>query len=581
MNSAPTVGRTSTIARPSRWVALALGRVEARKLLGHPASLAGAALTLAIPVVATWNYMPVLNRYDALTNEALIPFAAGILIAAHLATIRARRHRTTELFDSLVAQDAAITVAHLVAVLYASCFALVLVVAQLAYMKAIGGVATPRPTVVMIGPVLVAFAGAFGVALGRWAPRMFAGPLGIAGLVAVCTALTTNTYAHNREWLSLWVPSEVISGSASEVALRPYGWRLLYMTGLVVVAAAVALAHHRRQRVIAIGLATAAVVGTAYAGRQEMQPIPRSEQAAIATRFLETYRDPSCPAYQSVRYCALSGYEGWVDRWRQPTEGVMAALPASARPKDLRLIQAPSDGETYDDRANVVLSDRLRRANRNGILSSENDITPSLRWGRNSKEGQSELAIALHVAARATGIDTRFRLTEEDLQDLARPRPRGFRLGRTYRNCIALEQGRSIVALWLAARATARTEAAFLEAAARSPYETEPESSAVGYFEPQQWALQAYMWEATGEPAVTWGTRETTYVTQLLEHGESEVAATIAANWSRLVDPTTTSDEAAAILDLDSLPPLGNAIESWGYFRRYRSVEQFGVPQCR
>lgn len=374
MNAATAIGSISATARHPLWVALALGRVEARKLLRHPASLVGAALALVVPVVATWNYMPVLNRYDALTNEALIPFAAGVLIAAHLATMRARRHRTTELFDSLVAQDATVTAAHLIAVLYASGVALVLVVAQLGYMKVIGGAAMPRATVVLIGPALVAFGGAFGVALGRWSPRMFAAPLGIAGLVAVCTVLTTNTYAHNREWLSLWVPSEVISGAVSEVTLRPYGWRLLYVAGLVVVAAAVALARHRRHRVIAIGLAIAALLGTAYAGAREMQPASRGEQIAMTTRFLERYRDPLCRDYEFARYCALPGYEGWVDRWRKPTEGVVAALPATARPKQLRLLQAPADDETYDDRANAVLSHRLRREKRNGILSSQNDI---------------------------------------------------------------------------------------------------------------------------------------------------------------------------------------------------------------
>ncbi|CAN5651173.1 hypothetical protein BH24ACT26_BH24ACT26_06840 [soil metagenome] len=581
MNAAPAVGRISTIARSSLWVALALGRVEARKLLSHPASLVGAALALAVPVVATWNYMPVLNRYDALTNEALIPFATGVLIAAHLATMRARRHRTTELFDSLVAQDAAVTVAHLIAVLYASCFALLLVVAQLGYMKVIGGVATPRATVVLIGPALVAFAGAFGVALGRWVPRMFAAPLGIAGLVTVCTALTTNTYAHNREWLSLWVPSEVISGTVSEVSLRPYGWRLLYMTGLVALVTAVALAHHPRHRVIATGLAIGALLGATYAGGREMQPVSRSEQIAIASHFLEGYRHPSCRDYESVQYCALPGYERWVDRWREPTEGVMAALPVSAGPEQLRLIQAPADAETYDDRANAVLRRRLGREKRNGILSSESDINPSLHWGRNSKEGESELAIALRVATLAAGIDTRFRLTKKDVADIPGPQRRQFRVGRLYRNCITFEQGRSIVALWLAARATEGTEAAFLEAATQLPYESGPKASAVGYFEPEQWALDAYMWQTLGDAGAIWGTRETTYVAQLLEHDESEVRATIAANWDGLVGRRTTSDEAAAMLGLRPLPPLGDVIENWGYFRRYRGVEQFGVPQCQ
>lgn len=580
MTTLPAVAHPSILPR-SVPVAFAIGRVEARRLLRHPATLLGIVLSFAITIAMTWRYVPVLNRYDALTHEALIPLAAAVLIAAHLATIRSRRHGTTELFDSLAASDAIVTAGHLISVLYVSCFALILVIAQLVYMRLIGGVTSPRPVVIFIGPALVAFTGALGVALGRWAPRLFVGPLGIAGLVAFCTALTTNTYAHEREWLSLWVPSEAFSGVASEVTLRPYGWRLVYFLGLVVVAAAVAFARHPSKRVVAIGLSLAALLGTAYAGSREMHKTTRGEQMAITTRLLEDYKDPLCREYASVSYCPSPGYEAWIERWRKPTEGVLAAAPAEARPDDLRFLQAAGAFEAYDEDRNPHVSRWFWREGKRGILSLETDIHPSLRWGRNGAEGESELAIALLVAARTIGVDTRFRLTQQDLHGIPRPRRHGFRARRLYDLCTTLEQGRSVVGLWLAAQATDGTEAAFSAAAARAPYVADPSDGSASYFEPLEWSLGGYLYDSVGSPAFVWGARETNYASQLLEQDESEVRATIAENWDRLTDPATTSDQAAAILRLTPLPSLEEAIDNWDYLGHYWGVEQLsGVPQC-
>lgn len=560
-------------------VALALGRVEARKLLRHPASIVGALLTCAAAILGIWKDVPVLNRYDGFTSEALIPFGCGILIAAHLGTMRARRHRTTELFDSLASSDVTATSGHLVAVAYAAVFAFAISIAQLTYMKAVGSVTTPRPTVVLLGPALVAFGGSFGVALGRWAPRLFAAPIGLACIVALCTAVTTNTYAHDREWLSLWVPSEFLDGIASETTLRPHGWRLLYVGALALFMAAIAFGQHRRRRPLAIGLAVLTLSGCAYAGGMQMRPIPRDEQVAFADGFIDDLRDRSCRELASVRYCPMDGYGDWIERWHAPVQGVLAATPASARPESLELVQIPSEADVYDDGRNRVVNNRLRRAKRLGLLGPAGAIHPSLRWGRNGADGKHEIALGLEVAERVTGIDTRFRLTEGDVEAIRRPRRFGYRIGAVRRNCITLEQGRSIVALWLAARATPEAETAFRSAAAQMPYVAERSGVPSRFFSAEQWALDGYIWDVVGDSHVMWGTRETAYAEQLLERDDADVQAAIAANWDRLTDPGTTSDEAAALLGLTPLPPLADAVEEWEAFKRYRGIHQFGI-QC-
>lgn len=577
MTTLPAVRRASVVPR-SLSVALSLARVEARKLLRHPLVVLGSILPFAITIGVTWRDVPVLNRHDSLTVDALVPLAATVLIAAHLATMRSRRYKTTELLDSLVTSDATVTAAHLLSVMYVSFFALVLVIVQLTYMKVIGGVAAPRPVVILIGPTLVAFAGGFGVALGRWAPRMFAAPLGLSGLVALSTVLIGNTYQHNREWLSLWVPGEGLAGIASEITLRPQGWRLGYFLGLVAIAASIAFIHHASKRVIAACLALVALLGTFIAAIQLAKENPRSLQTAITTQLREAWENPSCREFSSVAYCPLPGYEPWIDRWRKPTEGVLAAAPAEARPTDLRLLQAPGNSESYDEDRNNRVSRWLHREWRRGTLALETDIHPSMRWGRNSAQGESELSIALMVAARTIGVDTRFRLTDNDLQAMGNPPRSRFKAGRRYSQCGTLEQGRAIVGLWLAAQATDGTEAAFYPAAARAPYQTERSDVPPAYFDPVAWNLIPYTYGTLDDYTVVWGARETKYALQLIEQDEAEVRAMVAKDWVQLIDPATTTDQAAAILGLSPLPSLEEALDNWGL--PYRGMKQFGYVPC-
>lgn len=524
--------------------------MEARELLRHPATITGGVLSTAFVIAFTWTSVPVLNRYDALTHEALVPVAAAILIAAHLATIRSRRHRTTELFEGLTTSEATVTAGLLIAVVYISGLALLFVLAQLAYMKAIGGVTSPRLVVILIGPALVAFAGAFGVALGRWAPRMFAGPLGLAGLVALCTVALTDAEYHNREWLSLWVPNEILFEGSSEFTIQPYEWRFAYLIGLVLVAVGVAFARHAGKRTIAVGLILAAASGTAVAGAGTIRKPARSDQDTIVARLSAILEDPQCREHASVTYCPLPGYEPWIERWRKPTEGVLAAVPAAARPDDLRFLQAPSTGG-MDYRGPV--SKWLRRERRRGVLSLETDITPTSRWGRNGHEGRSELAIALLVAGRAIDAES--------------PR-RG-------RSCSLAEQGRAIVGLWLGAQATAGTETTLGAVADRNPYTVEMPSDPTYFLNPIPWELEEQMGVYAADAPFAFGVRDLAFAEQLLQKDEATVRSVIAENWEYLIDPTTTSDQAAVILALDPLPPLRDVLKEWGYGRRY------GGPKCR
>jgi hypothetical protein len=557
-------------------VAFALARVEVRKLLLHPASIIGALIGLPLAVTATWHHTPVLDGYDALTHEALIPFACGVLIAAHLGAMRARRNRTTELYETVASSEATVTSGHLIAVVGAAGFAALLVIAQLIFFVSIGGVRTPRPEVLLLGPALVAFSGAFGVALGRWAPRLFAAPVALAGIVAACAALLSNSLEHHRDWLSLWVPSETWSGTPAEFSLRPYGWHLVYLIGLAGIVAAIALTKHRSARPVALPALVVLVVGTAFAGRQETARVPRADKIAIANSVITELEHHTCETRGGVEYCALTGYEPWVDRWQDPIDGVLGAVPDAARTGQLRVWQFPSETFIADEYANPVIARMVYRARRDGSLARSEDIKPSLSWGRNWGRDTNELALAILTATRATGIDFDFPLTPATLKGV--PHPREF--ARSWRgqqpSCSSLNQGRAIVALWLAAQSTEGSRRAFQAAAASSPFTGRFVATSNMFVTPQQWTLEQYTYELLGQPEVTWGTREATYVSQLLERDDDDVRAAIAADWDRLVDPSTSSDQAAGILGLKVLPSLKEAFRNSD--RGFRSETEY--PKC-
>lgn len=190
MSAGADTAASPLIRRRSKAVPLALqiARVEGVRLVRHPFGLVGVLLGAALMVAATWTVVPVLNRHDGMTMDALMPLAGAMLIVSHLAVSRSKRHGTTELFGSAPARIDIITLGHLLSLGWVFGLALVVALAELVYLKAVGGVGTPRPLVVLTGPALVVLGGALGVALGRFVPRPFAGPLALIGLVALSRA---------------------------------------------------------------------------------------------------------------------------------------------------------------------------------------------------------------------------------------------------------------------------------------------------------------------------------------------------------------------------------------------------------
>ncbi len=168
-------------ARP---IALALARIEGRRLVRHPFVLAGAAL----PVAAFLNYLADNDQVDAGYEwSLLVPFmsvAAGVLVAVNLAALRGRRDGAEELYRSLPAPAYARTAGHLVSLVWAVAAA-ALLIAVLVPIFLSKGNPLPGFAQAVTTPALVAVCGALGLALARWLPHPAAATVGVVAVFAL------------------------------------------------------------------------------------------------------------------------------------------------------------------------------------------------------------------------------------------------------------------------------------------------------------------------------------------------------------------------------------------------------------
>lgn len=262
-----------------------LAVVEALRLLRHPAFLAGCAVTIVLFLASRGDA----NAAYLLTigGGAMAP-GLGAMIAANLAALRERADGAEELLDPVPLGVADRTRALALATLAPALVSAVLVTLVGAAVAANGDMrvafvdghhdAWPAPIELLQVPAFVLVFGLLGIALGRWWPYRLAGlVVGIAwfflliptffwtpgGVVGHLSPLLDHSEVHH--WVQ-WTPGSgynVVTGF-DRVGMA---WHVLYLVGIAVTLAGVALARHTRAplvgRLVTIGLAVA--VGAGFA----------------------------------------------------------------------------------------------------------------------------------------------------------------------------------------------------------------------------------------------------------------------------------------------------------------------------
>jgi len=239
---ATTTPRVAMVPGPRLRSVLALTRVEARRLVTHPAILVPPAL-----LVVTGIRGPGAFRFLFLVGIGYFAIAIGTFIAANLCATRSRRDRTEELYASLPLRDADRTAAHLLSVAGPLAAALVTAGVLAAVTRPWAGASarldiTPRTIMYGLpdfiqGPLIVAFLGVAGVVLARWFITPVAVPVVFAGIFAMNSL--GDLASGGLRWL---VPvTDYSSAGVGSASVMP--WHLVYLGGIILLLGLAALAR--------------------------------------------------------------------------------------------------------------------------------------------------------------------------------------------------------------------------------------------------------------------------------------------------------------------------------------------------
>jgi hypothetical protein len=406
------------VAPPAWRVVVELGRREARLLVRHPATKVGVFI-LALAWFAV--FFEDANA-DALFDPAssfglpLILFSFSLIVGANLGALRTRRSGADELVESLPMTPAARTTGHLVGgIAGVPLTAAALVVALIVWQFRPETIGAPSAFVLLAVLFVVAGAPVVGVLVARWIPHA---AFGAAAVIAVI--VLQSNFGHESEtyqWLH-FLPME----HTSIFEVGPEGWHVVYLAALVLLGAGLALVRHGLSRPVQVVLAVA-LVGVVGTGWIQIRPLDASAVAYQADRLERPEAHQVCERHGGVRYCAYPPYRGWIDGWREPVEGVLARLPAAARPSVSEVRQRTNPSLELGGPVEARLDPNL-------AWRADGGVHPGTAWYREAHR----LTLGYQTAARALGLPTV--------------------VGANYRACSAGGQARAVVALWLAGQAT-------------------------------------------------------------------------------------------------------------------------------
>lgn len=562
-----TASRPETQTTPNGWrVAVQLAKVEARQLLLHPASLFTLALAIGVMWVMHSGEAPVLNRAGATTVVPLILIAAGASIAAADASVRQWKTEQSEALDIAPVRPRIRTAGLLLA------GTAPVVVGLLVQVVTLGVLMFDRPVTpldvwdALAGAAVIALTVSIGVSLGRWMPSRFTGPLALVALIAAASFL--GSYGMRQrfgEVVKWFAPFVALDWEPVEIVFRPTLPHVIYLAGLIGAFVCLALLRGTGPRALVLGclVASGALVAVGVVGQQDAYAAFDAD-AALA-QYMPPLANYACETKGNVEYCALAEYAAWIPEWTEMVDGVLAAVPGQVASQALLLRQYPT---------------RLMDQGQSFTLDYEPGLATGVWWNRGSG-GKTQadaypFGMALGAASWAVGLpfervaghwvqefDENGDMVTSEFVPGTEDVPEEDVEYAPY--CSTLNQGRAVVALWLAAQVDDRTLLYLDERLERTQYPPVEEFvlddgtlflSIQGMIE-QLDNGQYYPWY----PYLYW-IHEAYFANQLLDHPRNEVAGLIADNWDALTDPTTTTAEAVELLGIEPIPGLEEQMAS-------------------
>ncbi|WP_433427540.1 hypothetical protein [Nonomuraea sp. CA-141351] len=387
---------------------------ETRRLVRHPLVWGATVLVLALQTFLSWDQQPDLTMDPINATGLSTCLGAVVLVVASLATSRDGRHGMPESLAGLPGRAEHRTRALLLATPLVAGLAATVAMGGYLVIRLLSGPAGGRldlwePLTAVAAAVLAA---TLGVAVGRWARWLIAGPLVVAVLGFLIFTNPTNGQAR---WL---LP--VMQVHQPDWPDRPSAVHLVYVLAVAAVFSGIALLRHRVRAApaaaVVVALAVAVPSGATAASTRPPAVFPTGVTLTLGhvdSRVRERYFGSGayrCTVLQGLTYCAFPGYEPWIPLWEQAVEPVVAALPAALRARAPQVRQMSPTWSFTDD---------------SGM------IRPLMSWGHPDQRRM----LAEDVAFWTTG-----------LYDSA---VKHFNLSRRAALCNVQGQARTVVAHWL------------------------------------------------------------------------------------------------------------------------------------
>jgi hypothetical protein len=497
---------------------LALARAEAVRLLRHPATIA-ALLLFAGTEILPWltgraNRFPVLPERDSSTQFlALLVLGGGALIAANLAALRADRHATTPLYDTLVLPRPWRTGAFLLSVVPFAVVVAVLIGTRIALLAAQPGAAgRPDPYELALHPVVVLLSGVTGVLLARLARMVIVAPLLLLTTAVAVLAGGLSLLPGQVRWLLPVAMDEPPMPLPSALMTRPAGWHVAYVAGLVALVAVAALAAAGARGRRRLGVAGAAGLTVAVlTGSAQFLPMSDAVRAARAAATERPAGMQECRTIGSVTYCAFGDFTPWIHDWDAVVHGVLRAVPAEPARRPLIVRQRLStvdlmvDGRAVSGEELVAAAAAWQQVE--ARAGTPDAVTVGTRWG----DGLAEVSLAAMVA---------YEVVTHEQAPAHTP------------VCGA----RGVLVAWLAGQATPATADGLREADANS------------------WGGVPFG-DMQFPVGLSVPDREMAVASALLRRPAGDVAAVVARSWAELSAAGTSADRAGVLLGAP-VPPL-------------------------
>ena len=504
-----------------------LARTDVRLVLRHPAFVAGALFTPLMLFAATesatsWRY--------ASTGIALglVPLGWLTIVAVNLVTLRPRRTGTEELFAALPTPQPVRTTAMLFAAIGPVVTATILAVAWVIVVSTRDEVrGSPLWAEVAAGVLIVAGSVCVGVGVARWLPNPGFGVLAvIVTMIIQARFLDVTTWPWDRNegdpLRFLGFLAQPVSVADDFLEVRPAAWHLVYLIGLVVFMAGVALARDGG-RTVAVVVGTGVLVA-AVAGWAQTRPVSAAREDEMVSYLVDPGDHQICETSGSARFCAYPNFRADVAGWISRVDGTLAMLPLAALDglPPLEVIQRPAIVVSNDDCSPIAFEMGLPpgvadRVSAEELWPADGQIHPpfvdeSFPCSERETDG---FFLAVQTGAWAVGLP---------------PAPHG-----NNDRCTADGQARSAIALWAGAAATPNGAATLRDIISDGSDLLVIDFK--GWDDPPMWG-------------VNYAVSDANLALAMLDLPADDVRAALAGDWAGWVDPQTPSTALAAELGL-------------------------------